>query len=141
MTPTLLSYGSGEAVLGAVMLFLVAAYAGWVIVSLVGIWKVFDKAGRPGWAALIPFYNLVVLFQIGGLSGWWAASILLAVIPFVGGLAVLGILIWLHIRVAERFGQGVGFAIGLTLLSPIFWCILGFGNYQYQNRPEIPQAA
>lgn len=141
MTPTLLSYGSGEAALGAVILILGAAYVAIVVATIIGMWKAFAKAGRPGWAVLIPIYNLVVLFQIGGLSGWWAASILLVAIPILGALAWLGILIWLNIRIAERFGQGTGFAIGLTLLSPIFWCILGFGNYSYQNRPEIPQAA
>lgn len=139
MNPTLLSAVPGDAFFGAAMAVFGIAYLAVVIVTLIGMWRAFEKAGRPGWAVLIPVYNLVVLFQIGGLSGWWAASVLLVAIPIVGALAWLGIAIWLNVRLAQRFGQGVGFALGLTFLSPIFWCILGFGNYHY--RPEIPRSA
>lgn len=115
------------ALLGAFMF--VFALVGLVVV--IGMWKTFSKAGQPGWAAIIPIYNLVVLFRIAGQSGWLALTFLLNFIPVVGGLAWLGIVIWNHVNVSKRFGHGVGFALGLVFLSPIFWLILGFGSSKY----------
>lgn len=115
------------ALLGAFMF--VFALVGLVV--LVGMWKTFSKAGQPGWAAIIPVYNLVVLFRVAGQSGWLALTFLLNFIPVVGGLAWLGIVIWNHINVSKRFGHGVGFALGLVFLAPIFWLILGFGSSKY----------
>ncbi|MFM8550451.1 MAG: DUF5684 domain-containing protein [Verrucomicrobiota bacterium] len=135
-TASLLAQASGndEAVTAAIMAF-VAAFAfvfiAIAVVVVVGMWKTFEKAGQPGWAAIVPFYNLVVMFRIGGQSGWFALAILLNLIPLIGGLAWLGILIWNHVNISKRFGHGVGFAIGLVLLSPIFWLILGFGSSKY----------
>jgi len=115
------------ALLGAFMFVLILVG----LVVLVGMWKAFSKAGQPGWAAIIPIYNLVVLFRIAGQSGWLALTFLLNFIPVVGGLAWLGIVIWNHVNVSKRFGHGVGFALGLVFLSPIFWLILGFGSSKY----------
>lgn len=142
MNPTLLSqdFGDGDgAAFAGILMFVGFAYLAVLIATTIGWWKCFEKAGQPGWAAIIPVYNLVVMFRVGGLSGWWAASILLAGIPVLGALALFGIFTWAHIRIAERFGHGVGFALGLTFLSPIFWCVLGFGDSQY--RPAIPAPA
>ena len=115
------------ALLGAFMF--VFALVGLVVV--IGMWKTFSKAGQPGWAAIIPIYNLVVLFRVAGQSGWLALTFLLNFIPVVGGLAWLGIVIWNHVNVSKRFGHGVGFALGLVFLAPIFWLILGFGSSKY----------
>ena len=127
--------GNGEAALAAGLVAFFAAFAFVFIaiglVVVVGMWKTFDKAGQPGWAAIVPFYNLVVMFRIGGQSGWFALSYLLNFIPIIGTLAFLGIIIWNHVNISKRFGQGVGFAIGLVLLAPIFWLILGFGSSKY----------
>jgi len=116
------------AALGVVLILMILAVA---LLVVIGMWKVFTKAGQPGWAAIIPFYNLVVLFQTGGQSGWLALTWLLNFIPLIGGLAFLGILIWNHIEVSKRFGKGVGFALGLVFLPPIFWLILGFDSSKY----------
>jgi hypothetical protein len=134
---SLLAQASGgeEAALAAGLVAFFAAFAFVFIaiglVVVVGMWKTFDKAGQPGWAAIVPFYNLVVMFRIGGQSGWFALSYLLNFIPIIGTLAFLGIIIWNHVNISKRFGQGVGFAIGLVLLAPIFWLILGFGSSKY----------
>ena len=93
---------------------------------IVALWKVFTKAGRPGWASLIPFYNVYVLIKIAGRPGWW---FFLLLIPFVN----LIIIIILCIDIAKNFGKGVGFAIGLVFLPFIFYPILGFGSAQYQG--------
>jgi hypothetical protein len=89
-------------------------------------WKIFTKAGQPGWACIIPIYNLYVWCKIVGRPWWW---ILLMLIPFVNFI----ILIILIIDLAKSFGKGVGFGIGLLLLPIIFFPILGFGSAQYQG--------
>ncbi len=97
-----------------------------LIVIIAGVWKTFAKAGQPGWAAIIPIYNLIVLLQIADRPIWW---VLLMLIPFVN-LVVLAIV---SIEIAQRFGKGTGFGVGLFLLGFIFYPILGFGDAQYQG--------
>ena len=95
----------------------------WIITSMMGL---FIKAGQPGWAALIPIYNLIVLLQIVGKPVWW---VLLCLIPCVN----LVVLIVLDISLAKSFGRSAAFGIGLALLGPIFLPILAFGSAQYQG--------
>ena len=85
----------------------------------------FAKAGEPGWAALIPIYNTILILKMAGKPWWW---LFLTFIPIVGII----IAIMVAINVAANFGKGVGFGIGLVLLSPIFVAILGFGDAQYR---------
>jgi hypothetical protein len=96
-----------------------------VIALLAGLWKTFEKAGKPGWAAIVPIYNGIVLLQIAGKPIWW---IILMLIPCVN--IVIAILV--GIEVAKNFGKGTGFGLGLGLLSFIFYPILGFGDARYQ---------
>jgi hypothetical protein len=101
-------------------------YLAFTILMLAAWWKIFTKAGQPGWACIIPIYNLYVWCKIVGRPWWW---ILLMLIPFVN----LIIAIILLIDLAKSFGKGVGFGIGLLLLPVIFFPILGFGSAQYQG--------
>ena len=101
------------------------------LVTLVGMWKVFTKAGQPGWAVLVPVYNFILLLRIAGLPWYWVFTPLIILIPILGAIAYLAWVVWVHHRISTRFGQGVGFTIGLTLLGPIFWLILGFGSSKY----------
>jgi hypothetical protein len=100
---------------------------------IVAMWKVFTKAGQPGWASIIPVYNLYVWCKIVGRPWWW---ILLMLIPFVNFI----IAIILCIDMAKSFGKGAGFGIGLALLGIIFLPILGFGSAQYQG-PAVTAAS
>jgi uncharacterized membrane protein YhaH (DUF805 family) len=109
-------------------------YAAIVIPMIAAMWKVFTKAGHPGWACLIPIYNLYIMCKIAGRPGWW---VILMFIPLVN----LIIIIILVIDIAKSFGKGVGFGIGLLLLPFIFYPILGFGSAQYQGRPAAAAAA
>ncbi|HEY5450039.1 MAG TPA: DUF5684 domain-containing protein [Polyangia bacterium] len=102
------------------------------VLMIAAMWKVFTKAGKPGWAAIVPIYNIIVLLQIAGKPVWW---IILFFIPIVS----LIIAILTYVALAERFGKGGGFAVGLVLLGPIFFPILGFGSAQY--RPALAKAA
>jgi Family of unknown function (DUF5684) len=96
------------------------------ILVIAACWKIFTKAGQPGWAAIIPIYNWYIFCKIVGRPGWW---VILLLIPFVN--FIVGII--LCIDLAKSFGKGVGFGIGLILLGIIFFPILGFGSAQYQG--------
>ena len=109
-------------------LLFAAIYIAIIVAIIAGFWKVFTKAGKPGWAAIIPIYNIIVLLQIANKPLWW---IILFLIPLVN--IVMGILV--GIAVAKNFGKGEGFGIGLGLLGFIFYPILGFGDAQYQGAP------
>jgi hypothetical protein len=100
-----------------------------VVLLIAAMWKVFVKAGQPGWASLIPIYNAYILCKIAGRPGWW---LLLLLIPFVNFI----IAIIICIDVAKNFGKGVGFGLGLAFLGIIFFPILGFGSAAYQGAPR-----
>ena len=103
-----------------------------ILLIVAAMWKVFSKAGQPGWAAIIPIYNVYVMCKVAGRPGWW---LLLMLIPFVNFI----IAIILNVDIAKRFGKGVGFAIGMLFLPFIFWPILGFDSAPYQGGPpSIP---
>ena len=103
-------------------------YLGIVVLVIAGVWKVFTKAGQPGWAAIIPIYNIYILTKIAGKPGWWLLLFFIPVVNFV--IAIL-----VAIDVAKAFGKGTGFALGLVFLGIIFYPILGFGDAQYQAVP------
>ena len=119
---------SGGGIAGVIMMLVWLAV---LVAVLAGFWKVFVKAGKPGWACLIPIYNIVVLLQIVGRPIWW---IILLIIPIVS--IVVAIIV--SIDMAKSFGKGTGFGIGLALLGFIFYPILGFGDAKYQG-PSVPQ--
>jgi len=101
------------------------AYIAMYVVTAIGLWKMFEKAGKPGWAGIIPIYNFVVLLQIAGKPIWWILPIILC--------PCIGLIPWFFLcsSTAKSFGQGTGFAIGLFILFPIFALILGFGDSKY----------
>jgi uncharacterized membrane protein YoaK (UPF0700 family) len=106
-----------------------------VVVVIAGLWKVFVKAGQPGWACIIPIYNLYCwIVEIGGKEWWW---FFLYLIPIVN--IVIAILV--AISVSRNFGKGVAFALGLIFLPFIFLPILGFGDATYGGRTTPPVAA
>ena len=96
------------------------------VVFIIGVWKTLEKAGQPGWGGLIPIYDLYLLTQVAQKPGWW-------VIMFFIPIANIVFSILLYNEIAKRFGQGVGFTIGLILLPAIFFMLLGFGNYTYKS--------
>jgi len=110
------------------IIFLVVYLA--VIVAVVaGTWKAFVKADQPGWAAIIPIYNVYVMLQIGGNPWWYLVGLFIPLVNFI-------VILKVSIDVAKAFGQGIGFGLGLTFLSFIFWPLLGFGDYDYRGPPE-----
>jgi hypothetical protein len=98
------------------------------VLLIVALWKLFSKAGEPGWAAIIPIYNTIVWLKVAGKPWWW---LILLLIPFVN--FVIAIIV--SIDLARRFGKGGAFAVGLIFLPVIFYPILGFGSARYQPQP------
>ena len=95
------------------------------LVCIAGLWKVFTKAGQPGWAVLIPFYNTYILLKIAGRPGWWLVLYLIPIVNFI-------IIIIVAIDIAKAFGQSTAWGvIFLVLLSAIGYLMLGFGSYRY----------
>jgi hypothetical protein len=94
---------------------------------MIGMWKVFEKAGKPGWAAIVPLYNIWVLVEIAEKPSSWFFLILC--VP----CANIVFQILLYIEIANKFGQGAGFGVGLAFLPMIFWPILGFGSAEYEG--------
>jgi len=88
------------------------------------VWKIYAKAGKPGWACLIPVYNLLVLLEIVGKPWWWLFLFLIPVVNIVFG-------IWVTNLLSKSFGKNEGFTIGLLLLPFIFYPVLGLGDAKY----------
>lgn len=94
------------------------------VLSIVAFWKIFTKAGRPGWASIVPFYNTYCMYDISFGNGW---LFLLTFVPCVN--IVFGIM--MLFKLAKAFGKGTGFGFGLLFLNTIFVLILGFDSSEY----------
>ena len=93
------------------------------------VWRIFTKAGRPGWHALIPILNTYTLIKVAGRPGWWLVLTFLPCVSFV-------VIIVVYLDLAKQFNKGAGFGLGLVFLSPIFLPILAFGSASYFTEPE-----
>lgn len=98
-----------------------------MVPMFIGMWKAFEKAGEPGWAGIVPIYNVMVMARIVGREETWA---LLTLIPVAG----IYFFFVLTIEFCEKFGKEAGFAVGLVLLPFIFWPMLGFGDARFRGR-------
>lgn len=120
---------------------------GWYIVLAISLWKIFTKAGEPGWKSLIPFYNGYIQYKISwNTQMFWAAFaciIIGTILNGIGGfISVIGgiicfaatIINWVAFhKLSLAFDRGIGFTLGLIFLNPIFILILGFGRDQYRG--------
>jgi hypothetical protein len=109
----------------AVSVIIGLVYVVVIVVMIAAMWKVFTKAGQPGWAAIVPIYNLIVILKITGKPLWWFVLFLIPLVNFIAAIMVF-------VALAKAFGKGTGFAVGMLLLGFIFFPILGFGDAQYQ---------
>ena len=99
-------------------------YIAIIVLVIASMWTIFSKTGKPGWAAIIPIYNIIVLLQIVGKPGWWLILMLIPIINLV-------FLIIVHHKLSLSFGKSAGFTVGLILLGFIFLPILAFGDAKY----------
>ncbi len=94
------------------------------ILGVVGLWKIFVKAGEPGWAAIIPLYNIWVLLRVVGRPGWWLILLLIPVVQIVAWFMVA-------LDLSKAFDKGTGYTIGIFLFPYFFFLILGFSESKY----------
>jgi hypothetical protein len=123
------SSAMGGAIFGVVIVYAIVM----VFLVLIPAWRVFAKAGQPGWGSLIPIYNIYLMCKICGRPGWWLLLFLVPIANFI-------VMIILCIDLAKVFGKSAGFAVGLILLGFIFLPILGYGKSEYKG-VQKPAAA
>jgi hypothetical protein len=125
-TLALLQEGSSQptAIGGGALAGIMVVYLAIIVLMVAAMWKIFTKAGKPGWAAIVPIYNIIVLLEIAGKPLWW---IVLMLIPFVNLIVAVMVLA----SVARKFGKGIGFLLGMIFLAPIFYPVLAWGDSQY----------
>jgi hypothetical protein len=117
------------------MMAILITYVLVILLIVVARWRMFQKAGEPGWATLIPIYGTLVMLRIIGKPGWWLVMFL---IPFVN----LVYAIWAINLLSKSFGKDEGFTVGMLFLPFVFYPILGFGGAQYigaQSREAISE--
>ena len=112
--------------MGSVMLLVWLAVT---VLMIASVWKVFTKAGQPGWAAIIPIYNAYVFLKIAGKPGWWLVLLFIPLVNVVVGIIAL-------VAFCRNFGKGGGFVVGTIFLPIIFYPILAFGDAVYT--PALP---
>src|SRR5258706_10336849 len=122
------TYDSGSSGMAAMGTGIMIFYLVILVLMIASMWKIFTKAGKSGWAAIIPIYNFIVLLEIVGKPIWW---ILLLIIPLVNFI----ILIIVTHRLSLSFGQGVGTTVLLIVLPFIGYPMLGFGTATYAGPP------
>lgn len=117
-----------------------------LVITYAGYWKMFVKAGRPGWAGIIPIYNWWVWVDIVERPKWWfwalLGTLLLNFIPlvgFVGSIAQLVLWCILCIDMAKRFSRGVGTGLGLCFIPIVFAPYLGFGSAEFDDGSPTSQ--
>jgi hypothetical protein len=106
------------------MILFLVIYLAVIVFIIASMWKLFEKAEQPGWAAIIPIYNTYIMLKIGGKPGWW---LLLMFIPVLNII----FLVWLMNMISKSFGKDEGFTVGLVLLGIVFIPILAFGDARY----------
>ena len=139
---------------GGVLLFALALLLIFYIVNAIGLYKIFTKAGKKGWAGFVPYYNDWVLVEISGCH-WWYFLILIAnvVLTFFTGSSDSGVwaliinifslisfyvALCINYNISKKFHQGIGFAIGMCFFPFIFNLILGFSkNIEYDSSVQV----
>lgn len=115
---------AGSGIFAGVAVIFIIFYLAVFVAIIAGMWKTFEKAGKPGWAAIIPIYNTIIMLEIVGKPAIWLLWCLLPCANIVFG-------IWTINLMSKSYGQSEGFTLGLIFLPFIFWPILGFGNIKY----------
>ncbi len=130
LATTYMTNGSG----GGFAVFLILGLVFYVLVCL-GLYGTFIKAGQPGWAGFVPFYNFIVLLKVAGRPTSWGWFLLMLIIPYIGSLAFFVVYIIVANDVSKSFGHGTAFTVGLVIpyVSVVFYYILWLGPSQYRG--------
>jgi uncharacterized protein DUF5684 len=121
--------GALAAFSGMFLLFMLAI----AVVAIIAMWRVFEKAGQPGWAAIVPIYNVYILTQIAGRPAWWIVLFFIPVANVIAGIVI-------SIDVAKAFGQSAAWGVILLFIFALIgYLMLAFGNYRY-TKPVMATA-
>lgn len=120
---------AGQAAAGAVGIIILLIELALVVAAFAGIWKCFVKAGKPGWAAIVPIYNIIVMLEIVGKPLWWVILFFIPCVNFV-------VLLLVMIDFAKAFGKSAAYGIGLWIAGFIFFPMLGFSDARYIGPPK-----
>ena len=116
---------AGAAIAGGVLLVFFLIYFAIIAVMVVSMWKLFTKAGKPGWAAIVPIYNTIIMLEISGRPVWWL--LLMMFVPFFGAwVAIVAI-----IDFAKSYGKSTGFGVLVALVPIVGYPMLAFGKNSY----------
>ncbi len=124
------------AALGAFAAVLLVVAIAMAILTIVGQWKMFKKAGAEGYISLIPVYNIIKEMRLGGMPIYWFFLTYCAIIPLIGWIGPLVLAFWKNINLAKAFGKGTGTGILLTFFPFVMYPILGFGKAEYVGFSE-----
>ena len=121
--------GSGAimAVMGAYFFFILAVW----LITAIGLWKMFEKAGKPGWAAIIPIYNIIVMLEITGNPMWWLIMLFIPIVNIIFSIMLLNSL-------SKSFGQDIGTTLLFIFLPFIGFPMVGFGSAKYVGQVAKP---
>lgn len=118
-------------IIGAI--FMILLWLAIIVFAIMSQWKVFVKAGKPGWACIVPIYNILIILEIANKPWWWIFLLLIPIANIVFMIIVLN-------RISKSFGKSEGFTVGLVLLGIVFWGILAFDNSVYTKIQDAPAA-
>lgn len=108
----------------SIIVLVVVVLAVFIFLMIASMWTIFTKAGQPGWAAIIPIYNIIVFMEIIGKPWWW---LILWIIPYLGIIWT----IWGWNLMVKSFGKSEGYTLACLLLPFIFIPMLAFGDSKY----------
>lgn len=131
-------------IFGFLFFFLTMGITIWIL-TVIGRWKMFEKAGFEGWKSIIPFYNLYTHCQMVGVNVWWVAIYfgVLILNGILGPLAIVGYLVMIYFYVllavstAKSFGKDESYGVGIFFVPTIFYMILGFGKSEFVGKKPM----
>jgi hypothetical protein len=112
------------------LLFFFVIYFGIIALMIISMWKVYEKANKPGWAAIVPIYNLIIMLEIAKKPTWWVAMYFVPIANIVFMIMTMN-------GVSKNFGKDEGFTVGMVLLGVVFWPILAFGSARYVDNKVV----
>ncbi|MGB0915102.1 MAG: DUF5684 domain-containing protein [Crocinitomicaceae bacterium] len=134
---TVIEWGAGD--LGFMLPFMLTAFVtelffATYLLLFVGVWYMFEKAGKPGWGAIVPIYNIILMTEIAKKPTWWVAMFFIPIANIVFAIMLMD-------GIAKSFNKDTGFTVGLVLLGPIFMAVLGYGDSVYGDGNVEPATA
>ena len=119
-----------------------------ILLNIIGLFKIYQKMGKPGWKGIIPFYNMYGLYdELWDKKYFWGyllaqavmlnpsspSGLLLSVADLVLAVAMIVVVMKLYIKLAKAFGKGTGFGVLTFFFAPICLAVLGFGSAEYEG--------